>query len=376
MGVEQTDIRRFRSRPTSPGFSPDKIDAEAGVIYDVVMVEEGPAKGHEVHLEGEFIEDLVAYDQANFGERGVKSRLGHPGMSADAMGTQLGFFRNVRKRKVDGKMQAVADLHLLASADLSPDKPNAREWVLSMAAEAPDFIMSSIVFRPGRYYQRDKEKKKKYVWEYKNVKDDDGNERQVWVSPDSTKPVFVEFGENGQHFNTDLVEQGAATDHLFSHDANPHLFVVQAETFLHEHPQLLQFIQQNPDKVRGFFERILNPGLSDQNNMATETTAPVLEMSAETLAEQLEAAREEGQNDAAQAYEKRLQAIETSFNALQTTLNAINTRLAAIESAPAAQHTAGETEQPQALSADKPYLTNPVFLRAQAMANTRTAETN
>lgn len=249
-------IRWLRSAPTTLDFESARVDSENGILYDVVMVQEGEAKGHGFHMEAEFISDLVAFDRKVFGERGVKARLGHPGMSDNTQGTQMGFFRNIRERKKKGKMQAIGDLHLLEASNISPSKPDMRDWVLSMAVEAPDFIMSSIVFRPGRYYQRAKDGKKKYVYEYTKVKGDDGSEYDKYVYPESSLgKVFIEFGQRGEHYNTDLVEDGAATDHLFSNQANPHLFVAQLGEWLDDHPDIRTFIQQNPAQVQAFLER-------------------------------------------------------------------------------------------------------------------------
>lgn len=249
--------RWMKSMPTLLEFEKSNIDAEAGIIHDVVMVEEGEAKGHGFHLEAEFITDLVKYDIKMFGSRGVKARLGHPGMSDDTMGSQMGYFQNYRERKKKGKMQAIADLHLLDSADISPTKPKMREWVIGMAEEAPDFIMSSIVFRPGRYYQKQKDGKKKYVYEYTKVRGEDGEEYDKYVySDDSLGKVYIEFGAKGEHYYTDLVESGAATDSLFSNTANPQLFVARLGEWLDENPDIRQFITTHPDKVQAFLDRI------------------------------------------------------------------------------------------------------------------------
>lgn len=361
-----TQTRWLRSRPASPGFSPDKIDADAGIIRDVVMVEEGPAKGHNVSLEAEFIRDLVSYDRRTFGDRGVKARLGHPSMSSDAMGTQLGFYRNIRERQFGNKWQAIGDLHLLDSANASPDKPGARDWVLQMAKEAPDFIMSSIVFKPGAYYQRKPDGKK-----HKLERDLDPESRSYWLNyRQEYGVIYVEFSE---HYNTDLVEQGAATDHLFSHDANPHLFVVQAEEFLQEHPDILDFFQKHPDKVRAFMDRLLA-----QDKTQTDMSDPKqpITIEAESLAEQLESAKAEGAHEEAKrngaqaaAFENRVEQLETQLGTLQTTVTqyedkfkkqedaiaALTARLTALENAPAAEHTNGDQDNEVKQQSDTPH---------------------
>lgn len=216
---ELEQILSFRSEPTLISLAAGSIDLEAGILRDVVMVEEGDAMGHMVSLEAEFINDLVAYDQRTYGDAGVKSRYTHP--MGDGMGRQLGRYKNIRTRKKGGKMQAIGDYHLLQSAKLSPHG-NLYDFVLSMAQEAPDFMMASIEFKPGRYYQKEKGGQKKYVWEYTKTKDQSGEEYVRWVSSDpKLGKVFVEFGDKGEHYYTDMVESGAATKSLFHIAPNP-----------------------------------------------------------------------------------------------------------------------------------------------------------
>lgn len=251
------EIRWLKSKPLPLEFDRSRIDLENGVLHDVVMVQEGEAKGHGFHLEGEFISDVVAYDSKHYAKRGVKNRFGHPGASDDTLGKQMGYFRNFRTREKGGKMQAIADLHLLEAADFSPTNPNMREWMLRMAEEAPDFVMQSIVFKPGRYYQKGKDGKKKYVYEYTKVKGDDGETYDKWVTADpAAGNIFIEFGDKGEHYYTDTVEAGAATDALFSTDANPHLFVSKALAWLDEHPELKEFARQHPEKVQAFLHSL------------------------------------------------------------------------------------------------------------------------
>lgn len=247
--------RWFRSAPVAPDFEQSNIDAEAGIIRDVVMAQEGEAQGHGVHLEGEFISNLVAYDRANFSRIGLKSRFGHPSASSETMGTQLGIYSNFRKREKGGKMQAIADLHLLESADLSPTHPGTRAWVLSMAAERPDFIMSSIVFRGSGFYQR-KPNGNKHRLEPNPDAWWDGNE---WLNfKEDWGDIYIEFDANAgaKHFYTDLVEAGAATDNLFGTQANPDFFVSKAHQFLDDNPEIIDFVKNNPSRAQAFLTRL------------------------------------------------------------------------------------------------------------------------
>lgn len=383
MEQKNTDIRWLRSRPTPGGFSADKVDTENGILYDVVMVEEGPAKGHGVHLESDFITDLIAYDQRTYGDRGIKARFGHPGASDNTMGMQLGFFRNVRKRKSDGKMQAIADLHLLASADLSPERKEMRAWVLSMAQEAPDFIMSSIVFAAGGYYQKKPNGHKVPI-------------ADPFSSNTELGDVFVQFGEEGSHFFTDLVDEGAATNNLFSQAAiNPHLFIVQAETFLEEHPALKSFIADHPEKVQAFLKSLgaNTPEPKPTYNMSNlldylfgkkEDAPEGFESELDTLRAEFGAAKarttalQTENADLVTALQKAtadIEALGAQIMSLGQEAETLKARILELEKQPAADHTAGDAAP--AIPSDtalRPYMRNPVFLKAKAMRERAAAQ--
>jgi len=229
--AEFANVRWLKSQPAAPAFT--KIDRENGVLHDVVMCQVGEAKGHDVNLEQSFIDDLVAYANENHQKNGLKARLGHPSMSNQTMGTQLGSFNNFR---VSGN-QAVADLTLLDAASKSPNG-DLKEWVLSMAEEDPNFIMSSIVFKASEYYRYDADGKlfNDSQEEYYNLTS------EKYVKLDSL-------------MNCDLVEQGAATESLFSAQFNKDKFAVQVNEFLNENPKIDTFIKENPAKIVTLFKQ-------------------------------------------------------------------------------------------------------------------------
>lgn len=363
MGAEHTpipyDTRWLRSRPTA-SLSPDQVDAENGVLRDVVMVQEGPAKGHGVHLESEFVEQLANYAQSSFGDRGVKARFGHPGASDNTMGSQMGYYRNIRKRRsAEGKMQAIGDLHLLSSADESPTKPGMRSYILKMAAESPDFLMSSIVFSAGGFYQR-KPNGNKHILE----RDMDPFSYDEWANyREDWGDIFVSFGS--LHY-TDLVDDGAATDNLFSAEANPHLFVSQAEMFLSEHPHLLAFLKNNPEKTLAFLTR-LGLELPTNHTPPPSNMSKIMDFLFGADAEKPEGAEE--QFDALQAdfaaAKTRIETLQSERDDLTTRLAdadvlatelqaqvakleadalALKARITELEKEPAAKHTNGDTD--------------------------------
>lgn len=372
MTQQKHDVRWYKSLPIS-SFKESDIDVENNVIRNVVMVEEGEAKGHGVHLESEFITQIVEYDNANFGTRGVPGRFGHPGASDNTMGMQMGFFKNVRKRKsTSGKMQAIAELHLLAAADESPTHPGMTSYILKMAAEAPDFLMSSIVFTHTALYQRKANGHKHHI-------------KYEWEADPELGNVFVEFGENGRHYFTDLVDQGAATDNLFSAKANPKLFISQAEIFLAEHPELKQFIQQNPISVQNFLHSIgaapapVKPHISmssisdflfGKSNAPEGVDATELNQLKADLAE-VKGNISQLQADlaTAKATNTQLQADLTAATAkntqLQTELTTAKARVTELEAIPGAEPTKGPTA-PAEQTGKRAYEVSPITERARA----------
>jgi len=231
----------YKSNPIELHFEDAQIDAEAGILRDVVMCQVGPAKGHGVHIEQSFIEGLVEYATKHYGTGpGLKARFGHPALSDTTMGSQMGYFRNIRLRED----QAIGDLHLLNSAELSPKAPQMRSWVLSMAEEATDFMMSSIVFKPSGLYQYDPESGERV--------DLEGSAKFA------EEPVFVDFNEEAgaSLMYTDLVESGAATASLFSTEVNRDLFAVRTIEFLEENEDILAFIRSNPHKLIEMAEKL------------------------------------------------------------------------------------------------------------------------
>ena len=267
MTVPASHKKWFKSDPYGLQFDEGQIDEEAGVLKDVVMCQEGEAKGHGFHMEGEFISDLVKYDKKHHKNSGLKARFDHPGMCDGTMGSQLGKFKNFRVREAEvidtdsnekkQVFQAIADLELLDSADLSPTRPSMKSWVLSMAKESPDFLMSSIVFRFTSYYQRDEKGKKKYVYTYEEYEDENGVIRERYVRPDEELgKVFIEFGDGGRHYYTDLVEAGAATGELFSAQFNSEKFGVQILEWLRERPEIVSALQNNPARIIKFCNQL------------------------------------------------------------------------------------------------------------------------
>lgn len=367
---------------------PTKIDHEQGILYDVVMVEEGEAKGHGVHLDGEFVSNLVQYDNKHYKKNGIKARFGHPSASSETMGTQMGVFKNIRERETKGKMQAIADLHLLEAADESPTHPGMRSWVLKMAEEQPDFIMSSIVFQASGYYIKKGEKKHAAQIDYTEwsakwvYETEDGQ----WEPIKKNEKIFVAFDEKdgAAHLYTDLVEQGAATDNLFSTKVNTHLFAAQVDEFLSEHPHLLEFIKQNPAAVQKWMQRAgynvtakmekfsIMKWLKGESQNAEPDTTDMSELRTALTAAQTEIAQLRQERDdfeakfkAADARATQLQAdaaaLKTSLEELKTQVTSLTEQLSTISKTAADKPTGGDTPPAGGgESKDRAYKSNPL----------------
>jgi len=241
--------RWFKSEALPLQFKQEDIDRENGIIRNVVMAQAGPAKGHGVHLEESFIAALETYAHQYFSKSGNKARFDHPALSTSTMGTQMGYFHDIRK---DGQ-RLLGDLHLLESSNLSPTKPGMREWMLSMAEEATDFVMSSIVFRPSGYYQYDPETNEPVQLDIDVFGDP--------IPEFQNERVYTEFDpdKGARHYYTDLVEAGAATDSLFSTQFNQDKFAVRTVAWLQDNPDILEFIRSQPHKIIEMCDKLQIP---------------------------------------------------------------------------------------------------------------------
>ena len=244
MGNVDFNHRRLKSKPT-PLIYNGAATSEGNTIQGVVMAQVGEAKGHGFFLDQNFINDLVAYDELNFAGIGLKARFDHPALCDGTMGSQLGKFINFR---VEGD-KAVADLTLLEAANDSPTHPKMKDYIMKMAAESPDFLMSSIVFAPEAYFQLDAEGKK-----FELAK---RNAKKQMMDINDPNPEFGDiYTELGDHFYTDIVEAGAATDALLSTELNADKLGVRVVAFLNDNDEIKDIIQRDPSVVTDFLEKI------------------------------------------------------------------------------------------------------------------------
>ena len=197
------------------------IDRENGIIRGITIAQTGPAKGHGAFLDSTFLVQLV--DQANTRPQGVKARFGHPNMCSTALGSYLGRFKNYT---YSGD-QVKADLHLDTTAKNSPSG-DLFTYVLDMAEKNPDMFGASVAFESLDF-------------ETKTEKINGKNETREYFRLKELRA-------------TDIVDDPAATNSLFSADSFPGL----ATQFLDENPQIMELIFSKPDSVTEFLHNYLN----------------------------------------------------------------------------------------------------------------------
>jgi hypothetical protein len=189
------------TRPETAKVDPAGGDYGAGLITDVVMAKVGRALGWDWNVDQSGIQQIV--DFANAETTGLKCRYEHPeGFAAD-LGTAVGVLKNAR---VVGEM-AVADLHILKSADLSP-LGKLGSYVLGLATEQPEFLSLSIFGSVKEFY-------------FNNA-----NGEKVVLIAQEQWDQFYEAGPGAQLFISiaeltacDLVDKGALTEGLFAASA-------------------------------------------------------------------------------------------------------------------------------------------------------------
>lgn len=152
MAVQTTEERAvgFHSQGTGP--------SSARTLKNVAVISTGEALGHGVWTDEAFVDATV--DLINtLGAVGLKSRFGHPGMCSDAIGTELGRFRDAskiyndeasKKLKYD-VYQCVADFYPMVTANNTAQL----DHIFQAAELDPAILGTSVVFIPGGLRTKD-----------------------------------------------------------------------------------------------------------------------------------------------------------------------------------------------------------------------------
>ena len=213
-------MHRYFSTPPIFSVPVTNIDRELGIIQGVTIARIGPAKGHNGFVDRSFLLQIV--DNVASKPAGIKARFGHPNMCSQALGTYLGRFKNY---SYSGD-QVKADLHLDDTAKNTPSG-DLYSYVLDMAEKNPDMFGASIVFEIGESVfleeEIDGEKIEKEYFRLKELR------------------------------ATDIVDEPAATDGLFSSNTFPGI----ATQFLDENPEILDLIFSKPDSIIEFLSNYI-----------------------------------------------------------------------------------------------------------------------
>lgn len=220
----------FRSTPLYSLEDKPEVDKENGILRKVAVNTEGPALGHGVEVDSDFVAKVT--ELGNGWKTGLKARFGHPRMSSEALGTYLGRFKNFRTEERNGKAISFADLHLDESAKDAPGG-DLHKYILGLADTAPEEFGTSIVFKPGLSYKKDKDGKKVTVKDFEDSDD----------YYDLPGPKYATIEKlNG----CDAVDEPAANpDGLFSEST----IVGQVEQFIESTPKLKELLKRKPEVI-------------------------------------------------------------------------------------------------------------------------------
>lgn len=211
-----------------PNFSASNVnvDRENDILKGVEIAKFGKNKNG-TYFNMKFLNDLVA--KGNEQKQGVKSRFGHPNMCAESLGTFVGRYKNFRLENE----KVYADLHIdqiTKKTQVEGKGITMYDYIMDMAENNPDMFGNSIVVS-CQFFEEE-------------------------IENESGKKERVESLILDQIVSSDLVDDPAATDALFSN--NPNDLGVLITDFLDQNPQVFQTIVKKPEIIEDFFSRYVN----------------------------------------------------------------------------------------------------------------------
>ena len=184
------------------------VDREKGIIYGVILAEEGPFKSEG---RGEFdrsgIRSVVRLAKSK--ASGLKSRFAHPSLSSDGIGKFLGRFHDVRSDTIlreagqDADGRPLTKEVLAARGDLYLDKTALEEpvgggkplgvYVMDLAESDPDAFGTSLVLKVNQETRLDAKGRP--------LKDDAGNDLPpLWIPTELHASDIVDTGDATNSF--------------------------------------------------------------------------------------------------------------------------------------------------------------------------------
>ena len=205
-----------------PNFNSSNInvDRENGILKNVCIANYGENKNGSFFDES-FLGELVK--QGN-NPKGIKSRFGHPNMCSTSFGSYIGRYRNF---SINETNSVFADLHLdpiTKKTQVEGKGISMYDYIVEMASSNPDMFGNSI-----------------HIYSEIFEKEIDGKTQ--------TLHRLEKFKAS------DLVDDPAATDELFSNSNDLGVIVTQ---FLDSNPKIFDTISKQPSIIQDFFERYAN----------------------------------------------------------------------------------------------------------------------
>ena len=211
---------QFRANALYSEHQAERVDAEAGVIYGVVLAQEGLNR-NDTYFSERFLNELCAYGNEHVW---IKSRFGHPNMCSTSLGSFIGRYKDFVV--LDGKLYGDLYLDEIAkSVQVEGRGISMWDYIVKMAQSNSEVFGNSIVITAD------------YVEE---TYEEDGEEKTAWGH------ALREWA------GSDLVDDPAATDSLF-HGVND--FGLLVTDFLDENPQVFEVLDKNPLMLFDFIER-------------------------------------------------------------------------------------------------------------------------
>lgn len=293
LGRHRASLAKGLKKSDEPRIVRDGGDQGAGLIRGFSVITRGEALGHEMWIDEQFLDETVAAMQAA-GEKGLKVRFTHPGLSSDGFGKLLGRVKN-GSREGD---QVFGDLHFSAAAHDAPDGDLAK-YVMDLAEKDPDLFGASIVF------QHDRQAESAFTEQHSAEEewtDGDGDRRKGkrFKSPDPKNKKNFTHARLGLLMATDVVDDPAANPSGMFHREN--VLVDEASALAAfalklpgaERPKLAA-LDMDPDRVASFAKRFLDQHgftiVRKEDAMSKENSTPAAPTAAELRAEAAAEAR-------------------------------------------------------------------------------------
>lgn len=128
----------------SSAFSSVVVDTEQGIVKNVAVITQGPAKGHGWFIDSKMLDQVLTSIKEQ--PEGVRVRWSHPSKGGGSNAVPIGRLKNPRR---DG-MQIRADVHIGDYAKITP-LGDMRSFVLELAKEDPGQMGISIRFDPAQF---------------------------------------------------------------------------------------------------------------------------------------------------------------------------------------------------------------------------------